>query len=210
MKFARIFALAALVSSPAYAATSTYTFSAVYSSGMADDDTVSTVADVAEGLRGTTLTGTITLDDTFVSGDSVRRLYAAPSITIDQMDLSAVLPFSNTVLQNAEFSFDGYTLVADLPNTIGEVVSQIFITLRDNDKTIIGDTGFPPLPDLSEFESTTLAFIGNVTGETNARERVNFEFTSLVAAQAVPLPAGGVLLLSGLAGLAVARRRGSA
>lgn len=207
MKLAQFFALAVVMSAPAHAATMSYTFSAEYQFGVADDDTVSTIADTAEALIGTTLTGTITLDDTFVSGDAVRRIYAAPTITIDQMDLSAVLPFTGTLLQNGEFGFDGYSLFTNLPNTTGDVVSQIFFTMRDSDETILGDTGFPPLPALSEFEITQIGFIGNVTGEANARERVNYTLTSLSPVPAVPLPAGGMLLLTGLAGLAFARRK---
>ncbi|RYH06851.1 VPLPA-CTERM sorting domain-containing protein [Tropicimonas sp. IMCC6043] len=201
MKIAALIATAVLFSAPAQAATMTYYFSAEYAFGLANDDTVSTIADTAEALIGTTLTGTITFDDTFVSGDAVRRVYAAPTITIDQMDLSGVLPFTEILLQNGEFGFDGYTLRSDLTGSSGDVVSSIFMTLRDTDETIIGDTGFPPLPALSEFEVTEIGFIGNVIGESNARERVNYTLTSL-STTPVPLPAGGLLLLSGLAGLA--------
>ncbi|MEM6634486.1 MAG: VPLPA-CTERM sorting domain-containing protein [Pseudomonadota bacterium] len=206
MKLQAFAALAAVLASPVYAATLTYNFSAEYQFGTADDDSVSTIADTAEALIGTTLTGSFTLDDTFLAGDAVRRTYAPGTISIDQMDLSGVLPFTDTVLQNSQFNFDGYTLRTILPDTTGEVVSQIFFTLRDLDENIIGDTGFPPLPALSEFELTQMGFIGNVTGENGARERVNYTLTSLELAP-IPLPAGSMLLLTGLGALALARRR---
>ncbi len=202
--------MVALAGIPAAASTLTYSFTAEHAFGTAADDTVDTIADVAESLIGTTLTGTITLDDTFLSGDAVGRVYAAPSITIDQMDLSGVLPFSSTILQNGETGFDAYSLVTDLPATSGDVVSQIYAALRDTDGTILGNTGFPPLPALSEFEFTVLAFIGNVTGEVNARERVDYRFTSLTRLPdnpVVPLPAGLPLLLAGIGAFALVRRR---
>ena len=133
--------------------------------------------------------------------------------TLNGLDLSGVLPFTGTLIENGQFGFDGISTLTALTATTGDIVSRIFLTLRDGSQSLIGETGFPTGFDLSDFSLTPIGFIGNVPGERGARERVNYTLTSLTPAEPatpVPLPAGGVLLLTAGAGLALTRWRGRA
>ncbi len=194
-------ALISLVALPATAATYVYDFESEYRSGTADDDSVNTVADLAGALLiGTTLTGTLTIDDTFLSEDAFGRYYVPAAITFDQIDASAYVPFTRTRIT------DGGTDAVDIYTefdtySVGELVSRVQIFLRDTDGGIVGDTGVPTAIDLDEFEVKQIAFLGNIVGEGFARERVDYEFTSISAPTVfptVPLPAGLPLLASGL------------
>ncbi len=194
-------ALLSLVALPATAATYVYDFEAEYQNGTADDDSVNTVADLAGALLiGTTLTGTLTIDDTFLSEDAVGRDYVPGAITFDQIDASAYEPFTRTRVINGGTDFlDIFTELDTYP--VGDLVSRLHIFLWDFDGGIVGDTGIPTAIDLDVFEVKQIAFVGNIVGEGFARERVNYEFTSISAPTViptVPLPAGLPLLASGL------------
>ncbi|MGC3940576.1 hypothetical protein ACOTTU_22475 [Roseobacter sp. EG26] len=194
-------ALLTLLALPGTAATYIYDFEAEYKNGTADDDSVDTVADLAGALLiGTTLTGTLTIDDTLLSGNASSRTYAPGSITFDQIDAAAYVPFTQTSVFNG--GSDLVNLSTDI-NTypVGELVSWISVFLRDFDGDFVDDTDAPTAIDLDELETKEMAFLGNIVGKGFARERVNYEFTSISAPTViptVPLPAGLPLLGGGL------------
>ncbi len=186
---------------PTTAASLLFDFEAEYLSGSADDDSVDTVADIAGALLiGTTLTGTLTIDDTFLSGDASIREYAPASISFDQINQSAYEPFTRTRVLNG--GMDLVDIFTELDTySVGEVVSRVQIFLHDFDGDFAGDTGFPTPIDLDDLELMQIAFLGNVAGEVFSRERVDYEFTSISAPTViptVPLPAGLPLLGGGL------------
>lgn len=202
--------LLSLVTMPASAAILSFDFEAEFLSFSADDDSVDTVADLVGALLiGTTLTGTLTIDDTFLSGDASIREYTPGSISFDQIDASAYVPFTRTrVINGGTDQVDLFTELDTYP--IGEVVSSVQIFLRDFEGGFVGDTGFPTAIDLDELETRQIAFLGNITGEGFARERVDYEFTSISAPtviSTVPLPAGLPLLAGGLVLLVGLSRR---
>ncbi|MGC3938705.1 hypothetical protein ACOTTU_12950 [Roseobacter sp. EG26] len=201
MKLLITAALVSLVATPAAAASLVYDFEAEYLNGSADDDSVDTVADLAGALLiGTTLTGTLSIDDTFLSGDASAREYAPASIFFDQIDGSAYEPFTRTrVLNGGTDLVDIFTELDSYP--VGALISRVQIFLRDFDGEFAGDTGFPTTIDLDDLELKQIAFLGNVVGEVFARERVNYRLTSISAptvVPSVPLPAGLPLLGGGM------------
>ena len=194
-------AILSLAAVPATAAAYLYDFEAEYLNRMPADDSVDTVADLAGALLiGTTLTGTLTIDDTFLSGNASSRNYVPGAITFDQIDAAAYVPFTDTSVTNG--GTDMVNMFTDI-NTypVGELVSWISVSLWDFDGGFVGDTGVPTAIALGELEPRQIAFLGNIVGEGFARERVNYEFTSISAPTvipSVPLPAGLPLLGSGL------------
>lgn len=202
MKSLMTAALLSLFTMPAAAATLVFDFEAEYLSGSADDDSVDTVADLAGALViGTTLTGTLTIDDTFLSGGASSKVYAPGSIIFDQIDETAYVPFTETSIFNG--GTDSVIMSTDIDTyPVGELVSRVAIILRDFEEDFVGDdAGVPFVIDPDELEGNTIAFLGNIVGEGFSRERVDYEFTSISAPTvipAVPLPAGLPLLVSGL------------
>ncbi|MDD9715701.1 VPLPA-CTERM sorting domain-containing protein [Dinoroseobacter sp. PD6] len=205
-----IYAAAVLFSAAsAPAAPVTYDFEASFSFRSSDVPTNS-VADAAEDLGN--LSGSFTFDDELLrteTGDTgpspnfTRSLYSVIDLRVDGLDLSGVaLPDLFRIEENDVNDTVGLVYEVDPPAVSWERVSLFLI---DNTRTVFDSIDLPDTIDLADFDLVQLYFFGeNADG---GFERTNFTITSLSKVAPIPLPAGGALLLSGLLGMVLMRRR---
>lgn len=200
-------ALACLIAGPAVATSFTYTFTAALDRRTGSDAAV-TIVDQVEAFS--TLTGTLTFDDTFVSATSDSATYGTPILTLNEVSLAGVLTPVNVRVDNDAFggAFDQVVGVnTPLPQD-GVYRDIVNVLIRDTTATALSSTAFPTDLTLADFNIPILFFTSSSDDGTNAsaRERIDYRFTSLSLAP-VPLPAGLPLLLGGVAGLAWLRAR---
>jgi hypothetical protein len=192
-----------------------YTYTAEFLSS-SDDPTVDSIADTARPFSS--ISGTITLDDTLIgpSGDFIE--YAAPVITVNEFSLTAIdlLPTSFKVGNDLVFGTSTYDF---LTSAYGGLPAQdvdydiMQFSFRDGTATAVSSGDFPTLIDISAFQLAQIYFFSSFEPSTGgsgfAKERVTFSFTSfeLESAPAVPLPASLPALLAGLGAFGLLRRR---
>ncbi len=205
--FAAVLTLSFGIAQTSLAATYTYSFVADFDSISGTDGVAnSSTSDIAGGFS--TLTGTITLDDTpasAVSGGSngAKGYYAAPVLTINEFTSGLLEAPDRTVVENDASSFD--QLFFGYSNPVGNTYDRVDLILRDNSRTAFSNIDLPTSLVLSDFSIATLFFYG-VTPD--GFERRNFNVVSLTPS-AVPLPATLPLFLIGLAGVRLLLRRKS-
>ena len=200
MRFPLIAASAFCLATTAHATTYTYDFTARFLNIVASDP-ATTIVDTAAAFSS--ITGTITLDDTVLSSDSDSSTYAAPIFTVDQFSTSGVQPSSSTLVANG--SVDQIASLTDASTSSSDFFDRIDFILRDTTATALSSNDFPTFIDLDDFNIPVLLFYSS---STFARERVDFTITDLTLQTAVvPLPATLPLMMVGLGGLALMRRR---
>lgn len=201
MRFPLIAASAFCLATTAHATTYTYDFSASLSNRVSSDP-ATTIVDTAAAFSS--ITGTITLDDTVLSSGSFSSTYAAPIFTVDQFSTSGVQPSSSTLVGNGS-SLDQIASLTAPSTSPSDFFDRIDFILRDTTATALSSTDFPTFIDLDDFNISVLFFYSS---STFARERVDFTITDLTLQTAVvPLPATLPLMMVGLGGLALMRRR---
>lgn len=209
-------ALMSLVSLPVHAAVLDYTFSATLSADFSTTGPFTTDTLVDDAVAAGTLTGTLsfstapgTLPDT-----ATARSYAAPTITFNEIDTSAIEALPNFVfVVNDSTTPVLDSVVAGFPNfTAPGIVDAVSFAFIDSTQTAFSSLDFPALLDLAAFTSTELNIFstaydtaGNMIPTDS--ESAQFTFTALTPVAPVPLPAGGALLLTALGALTLARRR---
>ena len=208
--FAAVLTLSFGFAQSSLAATYSYSFVAEFDSiSGTDGDPNSSTADIAGGFS--TLTGTITLDDTPASAviggdDGAKGYYAAPVLTINEFTSGLLEAPDRTVVENDASPFDqlffGYTNSVG----VGDVYDRVDLILRDSTRTAFSNTDLPTSLVLSDFNIATLFFYG-VT-PNGVFERRNFDVVSLTPS-IVPVPAALPLFLFGLGGLGLLLRRKS-
>ena len=205
--FAAVLTLSLCIVQSSPAATYTYSFVADFDSLSSTDGVAnSSTSDIAGGFS--TLTGTISLDDTPASAviggsNGAKGYYAAPVLTINEFTSGLLEAPDRTVVENDATSLD--QLFFGYSNPAGNTYDRVDLILRDRSRTAFSNTDLPTSLILSDFNIATLFFYG-VT--PSGFERRNFNVVSLTPS-VVPLPAALPLFLVGLGGLGLLLRRKS-
>jgi hypothetical protein len=187
------------------AVTYNYNFVAEFASINGNDGVAnSSTSDIAGGFS--TLTGTVTLDDTPASavsggGSGAKGYYAAPVLTINEFTSGFLEAPDRTVVENGTTSLD--QLFFGYSNPVGATYDRVDMILRDNTGTVFSSTDLPTSLDLADFNIEILFFYSTTA---DGFERRDFNIVSLTPA--IPIPAAVWLFSSGLIGLiGVARRK---
>ena len=199
-------AAAALLAAPLAAETITYDFTAQFYAGSNSAPDVS-IVDQAAAFIGSGISGSITFDDTFVSAAGISATYGPVTVSINEFSVGSAATIASSTLFNDDGAGRDGLFATETP-TGSTIIDRIALFFIDNSGTVFGDTSFPSILDLADFSRAEIAFISG--NDSFADERIDFGLTSLELQQApaVPLPAGLPLVLTGLAGFAVLRRKG--
>ncbi len=193
---------------PAQARTVTYDFAAVevITFGEAADGTIVDIAGSFDGLTGQIVFDTTPSDPVADFFDPDAGFFGPGQITFDQFDVESFgLSPRQLVISNDFQGTDSVSLITPvIPST--DTFSQVSFILSSLDGSALSSAELPGLLSLDDYEGASLFlnYIDNVSGNA---ELSRYDLTELTLAP-IPLPAGGLLLLGGLVGLGMIRRRG--
>ncbi|MEP4198033.1 MAG: VPLPA-CTERM sorting domain-containing protein [Aliishimia sp.] len=210
-------ALMSLTALPALATVLEYNFTATLVSNESETGFGSIDNLVDEAVVAGTLSGTLSFSTGpgIIASDATSRSFAAPTITFNEIDTAAFEALPNVLfLTNDRGAPTFDSVVSGFPNIIAPgVVESLNFAFTDETQTAFSSLDFPALLDLAAFTDTQLNLFATVYDASgnfvdDASESAQFAFTSLTPSP-VPLPAGGVLLFTGLGALSWGRRRQS-
>ncbi len=217
MKFrALFFAILAMVATTSAARATIVTVDFTATVNALGDDFVSTPLQV-----GDLISGSFTYDSTSIAdgANPFGDVFPFMDISLNLADLAtfAADPTRGLTIGDNVGGEDIFQLRAGLSDTNG---GRVTFDARDSDGDIFGAqtleelTAFFEAGDISGLEMLLLVVVvigDGVWGECNGSCGIFADITSLsIEAAPIPLPAGGLLFVGGIAGLAAARKRRAA